>query len=261
MASTARSSTLPLLFACFQAYNAWIADVCRTHPDHLKGVGIIPHGDIPLAVQGLERARRAGLSGGLLAIFPDEDLLYSDARYDALWAAAQSLDMPISLHIGSERRTGFATFTLPNNLVGSGYGYVQRQLAAMVFGGVFERFPTLKIASVENNAGWVPLWMNNMDHTFDRRRNLHQWQMSRELPPSEYIRRQVWFTFLSTDDTWMANRYRIGVDRLMWSSDYPHLESSWPDSGACISKMFHRVPGEEQRKIIAGNAAALYAFA
>ena len=110
---------------------------------------------------------------------------------------------------------------------------IQRSLAHMTFNGVFERFPKLRVVSAENDIGWMPYYLERMDYVFDRRRNLYQMNLSRETPPSEMVRsmekRNVFLTFMR-DKAGVMNRGLIGVNRIMWSSDYPHGDSTWPRS-------------------------------
>ena len=242
--------------ACFQAYNNWLADFCAAHPDRLKGFGLMSLASVEHGVQDLHRIRRQGLVGGLIAIYPDEEQQYSEPRYDPLWAAAQDLDMPISLHVNTERNFKVKR-TMADNATSD--VHIRRSLTFMVTGGVFERFPRLKIISAENDVGWVPYFLERMDYLFDRTRNIYQWTVSRTMLPSEYIRRQVYFTFMR-DSSWVPARHLIGLDRLMWASDYPHTDSTWPRSREVIARMLQDVPEEERRKITLTNAGELYHF-
>jgi predicted TIM-barrel fold metal-dependent hydrolase len=137
--------------------------------------------------------------------------------------------------------------------------WMQRALSHMLFGGVFERFPKLKIVSAENDAGWMAYLLERLDYVFDRRRNYFPMQLSRTMLPSELVRRATWVTFMR-DRSAVEQRESIGRDKLLWSSDYPHQDSTWPESRAMIGRITAGIPAEDRERIVAGNAAALYGF-
>jgi len=251
---------LDLKRACFRAYNDWVADFCSSRPDRFKGVGLVAIEDVESAVAELERCRERGLVGGAIALYQDRDHAYGDRVYDPLWAAAQSLEMPISLHIftaspeGEPKRKRDIADGIVEPV------WIQRSLGLMLFAGVFERFPRLKVVSVESDAGWLPYFLERIDYIFERRQNLYPMNLSRNELPSEMIRRAARFTFLR-DRAALVNRTLIGVDLLLWSSDYPHNGSTWPNSREVLDAIMEDVPADERRRIVASNTAALYGFA
>lgn len=242
--------------ACFQAYNRWVADYCTPYPHQLKAVGLIPADDIQVAVGELNRCRRLGLCGASIAIYQSPERHYGDPFFDPFWAAAQDLGLPVSLHILTERNPKLQR-DISDGIVES--TWIQRSLGLMVFNGVFERFQNLRIVSAENDVGWAPYFLERIDYVFDRRRNLYEMRLSRREPPSAMIKRSVYFTFMR-DKVAVINRHLIGLQHLLWSSDYPHNDSTWPRSQEIIAYLMDDIPAPERHAIIAGNAVTLYGF-
>ena len=164
--------------------------------------------------------------------------------------------MPLSLHIvtgmGEESRVEFTDAPMRYmNLIHE----VQRSLSDIVLGGVLERFPKLQIVSAESDTGWLPHFMQRLDRANEKFGVLLGDRL--KLRPSDYVRRQVWATFL--DDTVGARYFDThGADTFMWGSDFPHSDSTWPDSKAVIERNLAGVPEALARKLVGGNAAALY---
>ena len=122
---------------------------------------------------------------------------------------------------------------------------------------MLQRFPELRFVSAENEVGWLTFFLQRLDQSQDEYRYLYPTAL--ELRPSEYFRRQCYATFID-DPVGVATREFIGVDNIMWSSDYPHTVSSWPHSREIVERDLHGVPEAEKQKIVRGNAAKLYGF-
>ncbi len=249
---------VPFQEACFAAYNSWMADMCKTHPDHLKGIALLSIEDLDHAAQELERSRKLGLVGAMIAIYPQEGEDYGSPHYDKLWAASEALDMPISLHVATHRRSP-TKGPMKASEVATRSVWVQRSIGDMIFSGVFERFPRLKVVSAENEIGWAPYFLEKMDHIFIHRRHRHPMNLKGDLLPSQQFHQHVYLTFMR-DLAGVRNRDLIGVDNIMWSSDYPHHESTWPHSQEVLAKHFVGVPEVDQRKIVRDNVTRLYHF-
>ncbi len=242
--------------ACFQAYDTWIAGFCRAHPDRYKGIALIATDDIEGAVSELHRTRRLGLAGAMIALWPNEDSPYHHPRYDPMWAAAQELGMPVSLHIATERNPKDKTLAeLTTTPV-----WVQRAIAGLIFNGLFDRFPRLKVVSAENDIGWAGNFIDRMDFFATRSRRLHTHDLLCKGLPRDYFRENVRLTFMK-DLPGIAARRCIGVETIMWSSDYPHHSATWPHSQEVLAEHFEGVPEAERRRIVCENAAGLYGFA
>jgi predicted TIM-barrel fold metal-dependent hydrolase len=135
---------------------------------------------------------------------------------------------------------------------------VEKSFSVLIFSGVLDRFPELQIVSAENNIGWLPYYLQRMDRAFERQRISAGF--TNRLKPSEYFQRQMWATYID-DYVGVANRHFIGVDKLMWSSDYPHQASTWPHSQDVVARDFKDASPEDRFKITRANAARLYGFA
>jgi predicted TIM-barrel fold metal-dependent hydrolase len=126
----------------------------------------------------------------------------------------------------------------------------------MIFGGVFDRVPELKVVCTEADAGWVPHWMYRADHAIERHRN---WLGSGDLKrkPSEYFREHVYVTF---QDDWVAfqTAHLMNAQRLLWASDHPHSDSTFPESQRVLAEQTEHLPTETRDDIIWRNCAALY---
>jgi predicted TIM-barrel fold metal-dependent hydrolase len=250
--------------ACFRVYNDWLASYCSYAPKRLKGLALISLYDPKQGAQELERCARLGLKGAMIWCSPPADQPYSSEIYEPFWAAAQELDMPVSLHAitgmeripweyGAEKRAMRSTVT-PHE--------IEKSFSILILSGVLERFPRLKIVSAENNCGWLPYYLQRMDRGFARfgpSGTVTPWPTKLTLKPSEYFQRQMYCTFID-DSFGVASRHWIGVDNIMWSSDYPHTASTWPHSRDIIARDFKDVSEVEKRKIVRENAAQLYGF-
>jgi predicted TIM-barrel fold metal-dependent hydrolase len=244
--------------ACMQAYNDWVADFGSVHPKRLKGVAMVSVDDIAWAVAEVRRVAKKGLVGVMIPGTPEADKGYNTPYYDPLWAAAQELGLPVSLHAVTGKRTEFdparffSTYgTLPH--------FIAESITDMLFSGVFERFPKLRIVSAENDAGWIGNVLERLDHFYKRYRYARNVHLPGQLLPSDVFRQHVSATFIR-DKSGVKIRHEIGLGNIMWSSDYPHSDSTWPNSQAVLSEHFAGVPEQEKRMIVCENAARLYGF-
>jgi predicted TIM-barrel fold metal-dependent hydrolase len=255
-----RSENRPLRFAMMQVYNDWLAEHCKAYPKRTVGIAEIPHWDIELAIAEAKRAAKLGLRGVLISAIPayqdspPEDKPYTDPYYEPLWSALEELRMPINMHLGTKPLTR----GLLGNImvqVSVNKSMMSEPIASFIFSGVLMRHPELKLVSVESGIGWMAFLVPWMDATWNKHR--HHTQSKLEEPPSFYFHRQVFGTFID-DVVGVRNRDIIGVDNIMWSSDYPHINSSWPNSREYIEKHFGDVPEAERAKMVGGNAAHVY---
>lgn len=247
--------------ACFRVYNDWLAEYCAYAPQRLAGLAMISLYDIETAAQDLRHIAKQGLRGALIWASPPDDVPYSSPRYDPFWAAAQDLNLPISLHSitghGPESRL-LVKEPIDRYVRSTVLSHeVQRSLTVLIFSGVLERFPHLKFVSAENEVGWLTFFLQKLDQAQEEYRYLYPTAL--KLKPSEYFHRQVFATFID-DAVGVATRQFIGVDNIMWSSDYPHTVSTWPHSQEVVARDLQGVPEAETRKIVWENAARLYGF-
>ena len=241
--------------ACCQAFNRWLADFCKSDPRRYKGIAVLMTDDIDLAVKDLREAKALGLSGAMLGLTPNDKITYGSSEFDPLWAVAQELEMPMSMHNftqaeGGPVRTRFEQF--PSAPVD-----VQYCSSNLIFSDVFERFPRLKFVSVENDIGWAANFLQRADHVFGRYGPLMNKTFKSGRLPSETFRDHVYLTFMD-DPAGIRTYDLIGVDNVMWSNDYPHGDSTWPHSQEAISRQFDKMPTEDRNKLLRGNVIKLY---
>ena len=255
-----------LLSAICRVYNDWIAEFCKPYPDRLKAISMLNVDDVEEASQELERCAKLGAVGAFIPVSPLADRPYRHPIYDRLWWTAQDLGLPLLLHIGTPRGgIPGCEFTMNlGELTGAGRSttdyWVRYSLGSMLFAGVFDRFPGLKIGSVEHEAAWIPHWLKQMDFTYVERPVFTKgWRSKDGLMPSDYWKRNMFVEFME-DDIGIKLREYIGVENMLWGSDYPHAEATFPRSQQFLSRMFEGVPEEDQRKITSDNAAKLFGF-
>jgi len=251
-------------------YNDWIADFCSVAPNRLKGIAMLNVDDIGEAVAELKRARALGLVGAMITVAPPAWAPYRSRDYDPLWAAAQDLAMPLSLHIGTDRadpRVGDAAFRLsvkdvpPSNFVNSDYR-VRITLGDMIFSGIFERFPGLKVGAVEFELSWMPVFLHRLDYAYtDRPARGAEWTRFADSSklPSDFFRSNVFASF-QEDPYGLRLRDVYGIDCLCWGSDYPHTESTYPRSREILEERLAGLTEEEIEKVVCGNVRRIYDF-
>lgn len=252
-----------LMSAIFRAYNDWLAEFCTTDPARLKGIAMINLDDVQDAVGELERAARLGLAGAMITEYPFEHRRYDQPEYEPFWAAAAALGLPISLHTATRRQgkiRGAGEKTLRDASSRSTKAfYPALSLCDMIFSGVFERHPRLILAIVEFELSWVPHVLSSMDYTYRERHGEAIYRFRDGMIPSDFFHRNVVLSF-QEDAVGVRLRDIIGVDNMMWGSDYPHSESTFPESQRILAEILAGVPADEQARIASGNTARVYGF-
>ena len=252
-----------LMSAIFRTYNDWLSEFCSTNPDRLKGVAMINLDDVQEGVAELERCAKLGMAAAMITEYPREDRRYDSPEYEPFWAAAQDLEMPISLHTATRRegrsRGAGATSVRDASGRATKVFYPATSMCDIIFSGVFERYARLKLAIVEFELAWVPYLLDSMDYTYVERQEEAFYRFKGNVRPSDFFRNNVYLSF-QEDAVGIRMRDIIGVDRLMWGSDYPHSESTFPRSREVLGEILDGVPEPEQASIVAGAAAELYAF-
>jgi predicted TIM-barrel fold metal-dependent hydrolase len=251
--------------ACFKAYNDWLAEFCAYNPNRLIGTALISLEDIGEGINELQRAAKIGLRGAMIWGAPPRERPYTSKEYDPFWACAQELQMPLSLHVITGKRPPKSEEEQKKIRAARDQSFVrgymnlihevQRSLTDIIFSGVMMRFPKIKIVSAENDTGWIGHYMYRMDHAFEKFGALMSEPL--DMKPSEYVRRNLWATFQDDPIGPMLFNY-FGEDNFMWASDFPHTDSTWPNSLKVIEQDFKGVPERVTRKIICENAAKLY---
>src|SRR5439155_10157932 len=185
----------------------------------LKGIGLVALDEVETASAELETIKSLGLAGVGIGVYVDDERQYNHPRYEPFCAAAEALELSVSLHILTGKRKAFEQFMVDYTAMPS---WIQRSIAAMIFGGVFERHPKLIAVSVESDIGWIANFLERMDHAFGRFRFvMGTGGVLSDKLPSDYFFRNVRATFMR-DHAGIASRHLIGTGNILWSSDYPH---------------------------------------
>jgi predicted TIM-barrel fold metal-dependent hydrolase len=250
---------LALQRAVFRTYNDWLAEFCSSNPQRLIGLALISLEDIEEAVQELARCVKKGLKGTLISVSPDAGKQYDNPVYDPFWAAAQECDIPLSLHLSTDKQKNSVSTTRNSYARYMSFiEYIQQTLTTIIFSGVLERFPRLKVLSTEHDIGWIAYFIRRLDRAYERFRQSDPTPL--KMPPSEYFKRQVYATF-QDDPVGLATCRFLAADNVLWASDYPHVDSTWPHSQSVIEQHFAEVAEEDKHKILCANAAKLYGIA
>jgi predicted TIM-barrel fold metal-dependent hydrolase len=252
---------------CFRRYNEWIADFCSVDRSRLLGVGMIPAYRIEAAVEELQFCAERGLRGALVWQAPDPRLPFSGPHYDPLWAEAARLGMPISMHILTGHDFSKKSLDVPKDRIHELgldlyrtsvhvklYG-IMSTLLDIVFSGALERFPGLRLVLVENEVGWLPFVAEQWDYYYHRFRTANPAPIQR--PPTSYLESQVLLTFFRDPIAGQLFGW-WGENVCMWSNDFPHGNSTWPNSGEVIMRNLGHLPGATLDKLLRRNAMGLY---
>jgi predicted TIM-barrel fold metal-dependent hydrolase len=250
------------------AHNRWLTDFCRNSPERRAGVAIVPMHDVAKAVELVEWAAGHDLRGGIMIPTKWVGLpSYNDPVYDPVWTAAAQAGLPVHTHsgVGPDAEDYGYTPGLIAIYATEAYWWAARPLWCLILGGVFERHPGLKYVLAENGAWWVPDILSRMDSKWEgdhatRKFGPAVFRSGLNMKPSEYVNRNVFYAASVMGETEIQRRYEIGVDNLMWGSDYPHPEGTWPHTREWLADRFAAVPVDETRRILGLTAAQLYHF-
>ena len=244
-----------------RAFNQTLGDFAAADPARLIVSYQIPIHDIDAAVAEVQWAASVGCKSLQLPVYPAELGVpdYWDQRYDPLFAVIEETGLPICCHIGMNTQLDDLARRDPTPQKGIFVPMVAlssaEALGMWVMGGVFERFPGLKVVFVEPGLGWVSWWAYIADDLTQRQG--YDFPAITELP-SHYLRENVFLTFIDEPNAVRNARESVGVENIMWSSDYPHPVSSWPHSHELVDKMFDGVDARERELIVSGNAARVW---
>jgi predicted TIM-barrel fold metal-dependent hydrolase len=253
-----------LQMACVRAYNEWLREFCEGSGGRLVPQAIVPTTGLEDALEELEYALANGHRGVVISSFPNGSI-DPKPEDDRFWAAVQEAGCPVSVHIGSFVRSDLAgrreswsslAFVGMAALTKAG-GQTLPAVCDILFSGIFQRFPRLKIVLVESNIGWIPTLLEQSDDMFMRYRWYTGAVNEQKEMPSDIFFRNFWATFM-VDTVGMDLRHRMNVDHLMWSTDYPHSGSDWPNSRVTLERVFRDVPVDQVKKMLHTNCKELY---
>ena len=262
-----------LLDSICRSYNDWVGEFCGTIPKRLKGIAMLNVDDVGVGIKELERCAKMGFVGAMIPVYPLPEQLYDNPMYEPLWAAAQDLGMPLSLHIAGNRYSPVQEFADPDiarpAFICNAAYWPQMSLADIIFSGVFERYPKLQVGSVEHELSWATHFLDRLDYTYtDRmpppidpsqgRPSTHKRTRFKDgVLPSDFFHSNVFLGF-QEDAMGIRDRHIIGVDNLQWGADYPHAESTFPRSREILENILADCTEEEKAKIAGGNTARIY---
>lgn len=253
---------------CIQAYNDFQIDEFATpYPGRFITLADLPMWNVEAAVSEARRMAKRGVKG-LSFAFPQQFGYphVADRHWDPLWAFAQEAKLSVNFHIGSGASMGMqGTAAYNGNPLNAQVAErATRVISAnvdvmttIIFSGIMERFPGLIIVSSESGLGWVPYLLETADHHWQKNDLAHH---GLPLKPSDYFRRQVYVNFWFESVGLRLVKETVGLDNVMWSSDYPHPTSTWPDSRSYIERSI-AVAGlnaQEQRKVLVDNARKVF---
>jgi predicted TIM-barrel fold metal-dependent hydrolase len=249
-----------LAAAMCRGYNRWLADYCKPYPDRLFGIAMLPMQSIDLAVAEMRFAReQLGFRGGFIRPNPYNNKMIHDPVYEPFWQAAEDLDFAIGFHeggnsgmptVGVDRFEGRAAQHIISHTM-------EMMLACMsvIWGGVCERHPKVRIGFLESGGGWVAPWLDRMDRHFDDQGFNDSGLQTR---PSELFQRNCWISFEPVEGSIRVLADYIGPHRIMWATDYPHRDGFFPGAPKMILDRLEGVSAETRHQVMAGGAMGFY---
>jgi predicted TIM-barrel fold metal-dependent hydrolase len=244
--------------ACVRAYNEWAVEFCAVDTNRLVVLAQLPSTTPEAAAAELQTVIELGHRGAIIDPFVGEPRLFFP-EWDRFWAIADDARIPISVHIGGGMHSVFfapGVWRAPATAT-----VIQMQLdevlVGLIFSGTLDRHPNVRVVFGESGLGWVPYVLERMDEQHRRFRDVIGAD-ALSLTPHELFDRQVFMTY-EEDDVGLELIDRIGAGNVMWASDYPHGDSTWPRSHeAIVHSPLGRLDASDRRKIICDNAATLY---
>lgn len=273
-----------LYIASFEAYNRWLWDFCGEDRKRLVPVGYVPMRDVDETVKMLKDLAARGFRTVNIPAFPQSadgisttatvkaikssqsaaltgnpggDRSYIDPEFDKLWEAVVDLDLTLTMHLGGRiPRFGDKTHFLPDLVMSK--TAMAEPVAILIYGAIFQRFPKLRLAIVESGVGWMAWMAEYMDRTWERQRFWTDSQLTEA--PSYFMDKNVYASFIH-DRVGVLNRKLPGGKNIMWSSDYPHSETTFPHSLDVIKRDFDGIPQADIDDICCNRAAKLFGLA
>ena len=244
---------------CVQAYNDWVIDEWTApYPERIIPSQVVWLLDAEIAANEVRRNAERGFKAVNFTENPQKlglPSIHTD-YWDPLFAACEETQTVLNLHVGSSSQVTHPSTDAPVDTIAALF-MVNSMVASVdwVYSGIAVRFPELKIALSEGGIGWVPAVLDRLDYLFEFPRTA-TWP-DRSISPADILRRNFWFASF-WDPSAFEHRHQIGIDHIMGEADYPHVDSTWPDTQAMIDRELQGLPAEDVRKITCENAAQLY---
>src|SRR5579875_113164 len=240
---------------CLEAYNTWLAEFCAEAPQRLVGVAMLPMHDPRATVTELQRVAKLGLRGALFGVFEAARPVFHE-DWEPLWAAAAEAGVVLSFHLSGGVRN--ARFDARRGQIAALVSALPMQLdeplCELLFCGALDAYPKLRVILAEAGLGWIPYLLWRMDHEYDK---LFRNTVKLSAKPSELFRRHVYVSF-EEDDLGLKLIPEIGEDNVVWASDYPHPDSTWPHSRKYVDEHMKGLSPAVIKKITCDNTVRLY---
>ena len=254
-----------LVMAGARAHNRWLAELCSESPERRCGVATVPilH-DVPAAVAEMERVADAGLRAMMIPTLWGSKPAYHDPVYEPVWAAAEDLGIVVTVHSGGASKDILPGPGMVPIYATEAWWWAARPLWVLIWSGVFDRHPGLRLAITEDGAWWLPDIVERMDekwvggHNTRKFGNLFREAIERR--PSEYLGTNVFLGASTPSRHEIATRDRVGVRTILWGNDFPHPEGTWPRTRESIREVFADVPTEETAQMLGLTCAEVYRF-
>jgi predicted TIM-barrel fold metal-dependent hydrolase len=248
--------------ACVRAYNDWMVEEwCGDSNGRLIPICLVPLWDAELAAAEVRRNAERGVHAvafsEIAAVLGLPSIHSGD--WDPFFQACQDTNTTIGMHIGSSSRMPATSADAPPSVTATlAFGGAMMSVVDFLYSGVLIRFPGLKLSYAESQMGWLPYILERIDDVWEDNQG---WAQTKHIPepPSTYFHRNMWVSFFK-DQTGINNRDVIGVDRITFETDYPHSDSTWPDTQQVAAKLLDGLTDDEIHKICRGNAIELFAL-
>lgn len=254
----------PLAAALCRAYNRWLADYCKPYPDRLFGVAMLPLQSLELSIEEMRFAREElGMRAAFVRPNPYHGRMLHHPDYGPFWEAVQDLDMAIGVHEGGGGNAGMPTVGVDRfRDQGRGAKHIvshtmEMMLAALsvLWCGVCDRYPKVRIGFMESGGGWIAPWVDRMDRHFDDQGSNDS---NLSMRPSELFERNCWISYEPVEGTLAALAPYIGPHKILWATDYPHSDGFFPGAPQMIRERLAGLPAETTHQILAGSAIKFY---
>jgi predicted TIM-barrel fold metal-dependent hydrolase len=254
-----------LQWAGARAHNRWISEFCQMAPARRAGVAVVPAlWDVDEAVREVQWARERGLRAALIPNYWGKLDAYHHPKYDPLWAACQDLGVVVNFHSGAAPMADYSDHVgMMGAYISEVAWWTARPLTFLIWGGVLERFPRLKIAVTEGTSIWVPEMLALLDFRYadtPYSAKLGDYRSHLSHTPSAYFHRNVFLGASCMPRREAELRHAIGLGNIMWGSDFPHPEGTWPTTAAQMHETFDGLPEDELVAMLGGTCADVYGF-
>ena len=246
--------------AIARAYNRWLADYCAPYPDRLFGVAMIPLQSVDGAIEEMRFARKElGMRGIFIRPNPYSDKMIDQPMYEKFWSAVEELDMAVGFHegagagmpqVGMDRFEGRGARHIVSHTM-----EMMMACLAVIWGGVVERHPKLRVGFLESGGGWIAGWLDRMNRHFD---DVGFNDSGLKTRPSELFARNCWIAFEPVETSLKVLAEHIGPEKILWATDYPHPDGFFPGAPQMVRDLLGNASAQTVGQIMGGSAKAFY---